>query len=368
MMDYNSSVLESGYDCIPVMKECFDSLYDDLSRKLFFARLAVDVSPCIENIRILANLSGYDRERMLSKLSWTHDLAERQTPVYLYGVGAFGGWWCENLLDEHINIKAFFDQNYQVLKNCRGIPVLEPPIYNSAWKETIERDAMILITATLCEDEIYELLCQAGFPKERILPRISACTVDLDRQYFDFMDHYQGNGAFIDGGCCNGDTAIRFARLCENHFSKVFAFEPDAKNYVSCQNNMAIHNLQNVELIQAGLWKETTTLRFHALGSGVSYLSADGEVSVPVVQLDEIIKDEPVAFIKLDVEGAEMDALKGAGNTIRRDRPLCAICIYHKPGDMLAIAHYLKQLVPDYRFAIRHYAFTAVETVLYAFV
>ena len=126
--------------------------------------------------------------------------------------------------------------------------------------------------------------------------------------------------------------------------------------------------MTNVNLIQAGLWNETTTLRFHAGGVGTSFLSNDGEIAVPVVTLDSIVKDEPVAFIKMDIEGSEMQALRGAANIIRRDKPLCAICIYHKPGDMLEISSYLKQLVPEYQFAIRHYAVTADETVLYAFV
>ena len=69
----------------------------------------------------------------------------------------------------------------------------------------------------------------------------------------------------------------------------------------------------------------------------------------------------------MDIEGSEMEALKGAADTIRRDKPLCAIRTYHKPGDMLEISNYLKQLVPEYQFAIRHYAVTADETVLYAF-
>lgn len=70
----------------------------------------------------------------------------------------------------------------------------------------------------------------------------------------------------------------------------------------------------------------------------------------------------------MDIEGSEMGALQGACKTIQRDKPMCAICIYHKPGDVLAISHYLKQLVPEYQFAIRHHTFENADTILYAFV
>ena len=73
----------------------------------------------------------------------------------------------------------------------------------------------------------------------------------------------------------------------------------------------------------------------------------------------------------MDIEGAELDALYGAKNTIVRDKPLLAVCVYHKSGDILAIMDYLHCVLPEYRFKLRHYNGAGVvgsETVLYAFV
>ena len=71
-------------------------------------------------------------------------------------------------------------------------------------------------------------------------------------------------------------------------------------------------------------------------------------------------------MIKLDIEGAELEALKGARETILRHKPKLAICIYNKPEDMIDIPLYIKELVPEYKLYVRHYTNTNDETVLYA--
>lgn len=73
-------------------------------------------------------------------------------------------------------------------------------------------------------------------------------------------------------------------------------------------------------------------------------------------------------MIKMDVEGAELESLKGARETILRNRPKLAICIYHKPEDMTEIPLYIKSLVPEYKFFVRHHSNYFAETVLYAIV
>lgn len=357
-----------GYDCIPVMRECYDALYDDLSKQLFFARMAVDIDPSEQHIEELVGLSGYKKEQLLAKMPWLAELAEDQTPIYLYGAGAFGVWWRKVLLDLHINVKGFLDQKYETLKTCLGLPVLPPPILDKNWEETLESNAKILVTATLVGEQIMGLLDEAGVPKEKVLPRAHSFTVDIEHQYFDFLEYVPEEGAFVDGGCFNLDTSIRFANLRGNPDTRIIAFEPDPKIYATCKEKIDAYHLTNAKLMQAGLWSESTTLHFHGEGLGTSSFTAEGGISVPVVTLDEIVQNEKVAFIKMDIEGSELAALQGSANTIRRDKPFCAICIYHKPGDMLAISHFLKQLVPDYKFAIRHYSATVYETVLYAFV
>ena len=82
--------------------------------------------------------------------------------------------------------------------------------------------------------------------------------------------------------------------------------------------------------------------------------------------IDDIVGEEKVTFIKLDVEGAELKALQGAEQTIRRYRPRLAVSIYHKPEDVIEIPKYILSLHEDYRMYIRHYQMSACETILYA--
>ena len=92
-------------------------------------------------------------------------------------------------------------------------------------------------------------------------------------------------------------------------------------------------------------------------------------IDIQVVALDDVVADTIIGMIKMDIEGAEFDALHGAGNTILRDKPLLAICVYHRQGDMLAIMDFLHELVPEYRFRLRHYSImNGNDTVLYAYI
>lgn len=357
-----------GQSCISIMQECYDALCDDLSRKLFFARIETDLSPSLKNIDNLAALSGYGKEQLASKLTWLPELVKAQVPIYLYGCGNFGTKWFEILASKNVNIKGFFDMKYKTVTSHMGLPVLAPPVYSTDWQNSIEDNAKILVTVALAEDEIREQLCEAGVPQERILPSITCYAINTEQEYFDFIERLPTGGAFIDGGCYDMWTSIRFTQLCPNQYSKIFAFEPDPKNYELCKKKVAMHGLESVQLIPAGLWSETTTLHFHAEGQATSSFCDEGEICVRVVTLDEIVRDERVSFIKMDIEGSEMGALQGACKTIQRDKPMCAICIYHKPGDVLAISHYLKQLVPEYQFAIRYHTFENADTILYAFV
>ena len=126
--------------------------------------------------------------------------------------------------------------------------------------------------------------------------------------------------------------------------------------------------IKNVELIEAGLWSHNTFLQFLGEGKGSSHIVLEEKretEKIKVAALDSCVA-EPVTFIKLDIEGAELEALKGAEHIIKRDKPKLAICIYHKPEDIWEIPYYIKMLVPEYKMYIRHYSNSESETVLYA--
>jgi hypothetical protein len=77
------------------------------------------------------------------------------------------------------------------------------------------------------------------------------------------------------------------------------------------------------------------------------------------------LSDNNNLYIKMDIEGWEMNALKGAENLIKTLKPKLAICVYHKPNDFLEIYNYIKELNPNYKIYLRHYTEGVVETVMY---
>ena len=95
--------------------------------------------------------------------------------------------------------------------------------------------------------------------------------------------------------------------------------------------------------------------------------NADAE-QIKIVKLDDFLKDENVSFIKADVEGSEMSMLRGAADIIRTKKPLLAICLYHKLSDYYEIPLFIKSLVPEYHFEIRHHSPIINETVLYCYI
>lgn len=345
------------------MKSAYTALYDDISRELYFLRLALDLEFNPDIICRMVTLSGaekrfrhfgYDIE-VLSKA--IHD----RTPIMIYGAGINGKQWYSFLKKKHAEVIGFYDKNYKNISSVMGIPVFEPP-------KKVQEDYIILIATISFVDEIENMLIEKGFSAERILRGCNLLENDAEHQYFDFRDKYPEGGAFVDAGCFNCDTSVRFSRWCDGKYSKIFAFEPDAINMKKCKKMAQENRLQRIDFYQFGLAKEVGVAHFVTSGTVKSAICnhEEGE-KIPLTTIDSIVKETKTSFIKMDIEGAELSALQGAINTIQRDKPLCAISVYHKPGDMVVIMDYLMELVPEYKFALRHYSNMNDETVLYAF-
>lgn len=127
-----------------------------------------------------------------------------------------------------------------------------------------------------------------------------------------------------------------------------------------------LQGIDNVLYFDKGLWNCEEELRFVEDKTSSTIYNGGGTV-IKTISLDSaVLPEDKITFIKLDIEGAELQALQGSANIIRRDRPKMAISIYHKPMDVIDLADYILSLVPDYQFYIRHYTSTIYETILYA--
>lgn len=193
-----------------------------------------------------------------------------------------------------------------------------------------------------------------------------------DNQYFDHdIVELSENEIFVDVGAYTGDSAEQFLRNCHGKYEKMHLFELDPLIYRRLQNNVPKLQTMGSGIIQCypyGASDENTVIHFQS-GDSNSTISAQDDNTAgfaKVITLDKVLDGEKVTFIKMDIEGAEQSALRGAENIIKAMRPKLAICIYHSLDDMLSIPVWLKKIVPEYKIYIRHYTDEMLETVCYA--
>ena len=173
------------------------------------------------------------------------------------------------------------------------------------------------------------------------------------------------NEVFIDCGAYDGDTMREFMKVSDGKYQRIVCFEPVEEYHKRLQKR---GEGKSVTAICAGVYKETTTLNFNAEGGKGSAITntAEHTVSVPVRAIDDVSECRDATFIKMDVEGAELDALYGSKETILRNHPKLAVCIYHYHRDFVEIPKWIHALVPEYKLYVRHHSYSVNETVLYA--
>ncbi len=170
----------------------------------------------------------------------------------------------------------------------------------------------------------------------------------------------------IDAGGCWGDTALYFARQAE----KVYCYECIPANIAILKKNLDLNPqlAQKISLIPKALHREPgQTLRFADTGPG-SHAVEEG-IQVQTDSIDNLVgtnRLRRVDFIKMDIEGAEMDALMGAERTIRVHRPRLAISVYHSLDDFVSIPNWIAGLNLGYKLYLDHFTIHEEETVLFA--
>lgn len=284
--------------------------------------------------------------------------------LILWGCG-FDGTEIKRVLDLcHYSLDFFCDSDKRkVGMKIDGVPVISV-------EELTEKytDYSVIIGSRKYKEEMNEVLLAHHFPKDNIMYPGYGClqAVSGKIQYFDIFEPDE-NEVFVDAGAYNGGTTLDFVKWTNGKYRKVFVLEP-LKDMCGCIENLCKENgLQNVCIKEAAAWNKEEKLFFSEEYAG-SKVDEEGEIAILGMDIDSIVKDEKVTFIKMDIEGSELKALEGAKNVIQRERPKLAISLYHKYEDIIELPAYILELVPEYRFYIRHYRSDVCETVLYAIV
>lgn len=161
----------------------------------------------------------------------------------------------------------------------------------------------------------------------------------------------------IDCGAYDGATAARFA----NMGCKVYGFEMNKQTFdlaakLATEKNFVVENL--------GLGCYSHEVNYSANGAATQ-INLQGSETAKITTIDSYVgeKNLPrVDFIKMDVEGAELDILKGATITITKYKPILALSAYHRVDDFWTLTKFIKSLRSDYEFGLRQYA-TTIEDI-----
>lgn len=168
---------------------------------------------------------------------------------------------------------------------------------------------------------------------------------------------------YIDGGAYIGDTIELFIERTAGHFDRVIAFEPDPHNYARLAQRFA--DEKRVVPKNLGLFSRKAVLKFSASEERASGIAADGDISVPVSSIDQEV-DGPVTFIKMNIEGAELEALNGARDTIQKWKPRLCVSGYHKASHLWEVPLLIRELHPGYKLYLRQHDGGVIESTFYA--
>ncbi len=188
-------------------------------------------------------------------------------------------------------------------------------------------------------------------------------------QYFPESDilTFSDHEIFIDAGAYNGATSCEFSEKVGGKYDGIYLMEPDSKMFLLANDYVKLKGLHDTHFVQKGAYSTNTTLHFKSdYLSGSSNINNDGDITIDTVTIDEMLGGERASYIKMDIEGAEREALIGCKKTIERYHPKLAISIYHLPDDLWKIPLMVMHKYPFYKLFIRHYTKITTETVLYA--
>lgn len=204
----------------------------------------------------------------------------------------------------------------------------------------------------------------------RALGDLEALSPPVEEQsyFLDTLYHLRDGEVFVDGGAYTGVTAEQVIHR-NPHFLRIVALEPDPTNFQRLsewKQTLTPGVAERIDARNIALSNVRGKLRFSATASEGSCLAKDGNITVDCLPLDELLSHDAPTFIKMDIEGAELDALEGGRQAIRTNRPILAICVYHNQDHLWRIPLLIHEMVEDYRLFLRPHEADGWQLVCYA--
>ncbi|MBR2548735.1 MAG: FkbM family methyltransferase [Clostridiales bacterium] len=363
-----SGNLSAGFS--EMARNVYAHLNDEISRKLFEARILYASTGDLGYITGLEskyrNLNS-DMQVYVEKL-------QKGSHCLIYGAGVAGHYLAGRFKQFGVKVDAFIDpdESKGPVDEQTGIKVITEKELSENRALYADKTFVISYSKKPVADEVKKrLISDIGLAEKNICMGIFDWR-NNQGQYFDYFEARE-NEVFVDCGCFDGATCYNFAGWCGHKgFDHIYSFEADPKNYEKSKEVLA--PLGKCELFPYGTADVNKKVYFAADAFETSCIISreeaekrnfEGVEEIETVALDDVLAGKRITFIKMDIEGAEYEALLGARQLIMENRPRMAISVYHKFEDFVLLADLVLKMHPDYRIAFRHYGFDDLETVMY---
>lgn len=252
-----------------------------------------------------------------------------------------------------------------------GIKYLDLFYWDSRWKDhfkpsIIKENIDSINNAFLLLEDTQSKKVFVSILKYRLTLDPCQLIIANHRQYDHPLIIFKHGNAIIDGGAFDGRTSVFFREKFKAEHN-IYAFEPQKNNFNSLVRNIERIEAENIVAVPFGLWinKMKKFININTATNQGYFVDNEGESEIDCVSLDSFcLKNNIIpGIIKLDIEGSELQALQGAINTIKSQKPHLIICVYHKPTDLWQIPLYLKSF--NYKHYIAHHNSSLTESVLY---
>ena len=357
-------------DFLETARNVYAHLNDEISKKIFDARI---LYASTGDLGYITGLESKYRN-LNSEMQVYVEKIQKGSNCLIYGAGVAGHYLAGRFKQFGVKIDCFIDpdESKGPVDKDTGIKVITE-------KELAENIALyegitlvISYPVKPVADEIKKrLINEIGIDEKNIRMGIFDWR-NNQSQYFDYFEANE-NEVFVDCGCFDGSTCYNFAGWCGHKgFDHIYSFEADPKNYE--RSKKILEPLGKCDLYPFGTADVSKKVYFAADAFETSCIISkeeaekrnfEGVMEIETKALDDVLEGKRVTFIKMDIEGAEYEALLGARKLIMENRPRMAISVYHKFEDFVTLADLVLKMHPDYRIALRHYGFDDLETVMY---
>lgn len=189
--------------------------------------------------------------------------------------------------------------------------------------------------------------------------RVDIPTSPEKGMYFEY-DFFQrkDDEVFIDCGACGGSSLSEFLEINHHCFKAYYGIEPDPTNFdklekfISC---LSESDRGKMKIYNAAAYAHNKGTNFFILNGPGSFQAENGTDKVKTIKIDDILNKEAATYIKMNIEGSEVSALRGAKYTIRNYYPRMAIMGYHKTSDLWKVPLLIKEYYGDYHLELRSY-------------